>query len=95
VSNLFRILSFKNEREEKVLSSSTDPSTCTTAISASLKYSGKHLLKVEWEKLVRERGAGSREQGFHLQFFWNFDDHGKADLLPWIINVWTFIKYWR
>jgi hypothetical protein len=49
----------------------------------------------EREKLVRERGAGSGEQGFHLQFFWNFDDHGEADLLPWIINVWTFIKYWR
>jgi hypothetical protein len=54
------------------------------------------------EKLVREQGAGSGEwgvgsgeQGFHLQFFWNFDDHGEADLLPWIINVWTFIKYWR
>jgi hypothetical protein len=47
------------------------------------------------EKLVRERGAGSGEQGFHLQFFWNFDDHGEADLLLWLINVWTFIKYWR
>jgi hypothetical protein len=47
------------------------------------------------EKLVRERGAGSGEQGFHLQIVWNFDDHGEADLLPWIINVWTFIKYWR
>jgi hypothetical protein len=54
------------------------------------------------EKLVRERGAGSGErgagsgeQGFHLQFFWNFDDHGEVDLLSWIINVWTFIKYWR
>jgi hypothetical protein len=42
-----------------------------------------------------ERGAGSGEQGFHLQFFWNFDDHGEADLLPWIINVWNFIKYCR
>jgi hypothetical protein len=39
------------------------------------------------EKLVRERGAGSGEQGFHLQIVWNFDDHGEADLLPWIINV--------
>jgi hypothetical protein len=47
------------------------------------------------EKLVREQGAGSGEQGFHLQIFWNFDDHSEADLLPWIINVWTFIKYWR
>jgi hypothetical protein len=53
---------------------------------------------MDWEKLVRERGAGSRErgagsgeQGFHLQFFWNFDDHGEADLLPWTINVWIFI----
>jgi hypothetical protein len=44
------------------------------------------------EKLVRERGAGSGEQGFHLQFFWNFQLHGEADLLPWIINVYTFIK---
>jgi hypothetical protein len=44
------------------------------------------------EKLVREQGTGSKEQGFHLQIFWNFDDHGEADLLPWIINVWTFIK---
>jgi hypothetical protein len=47
------------------------------------------------EKLVREQGAGSREQGFHLQIFWNFDNHGEADLSPWIINVWTFIKYWK
>jgi hypothetical protein len=47
------------------------------------------------EKLVRERGARSGEQGFHLHFFWNFDDHGEEDLLPWIINVWTFINYWR
>jgi hypothetical protein len=39
------------------------------------------------EKLVREGGAGSGEQGFHLQIVWNFDDHGEADLLPWIINV--------
>jgi hypothetical protein len=39
--------------------------------------------------------AGSGEQGFHLQIIWNSGDHGKADLLPWIINVWTFIKYWR
>jgi hypothetical protein len=47
------------------------------------------------EKLVREQGAGSGEQGFHLQMIRNSGDHGKADLLPWIINVWTFIKYWR
>jgi hypothetical protein len=44
------------------------------------------------EKLVRERGAGSRD---FISNFWNFDDHGEADVLPWIINVWTFIKYWR
>jgi hypothetical protein len=53
------------------------------------------LVQIHWKKLVRERGAGSGEQGFHLQIFWNFDDHGEADLLPWIINVWNFIKYWR
>jgi hypothetical protein len=43
------------------------------------------------EKLLREQGAGSGEQGFHLQIFWNFDNHGEANLLPWIINVWTFV----
>jgi hypothetical protein len=53
------------------------------------------VLTSSWEKLVHERGAGSGEQGFHLLFFRNFDDHGEEDLLPWIINVWTFIKYWR
>jgi hypothetical protein len=50
-----------------------------------------------WEKLVRERGVGSGEWGAGIStpIVWNFDDHGEADLLPWIINVWTFIKYWR
>ena len=31
--------------------------------------------------------AESREQGFHFQIFWNYDDHGKADQVLWIINV--------
>jgi hypothetical protein len=48
---------------------------------------------MDGEKLVRERGAGSRERGAGISspIFWNFDDHGEADLLPWTINVWIFI----
>jgi hypothetical protein len=71
------------------------PAIASTRNIRNFKASTVNLSADDWEKLVHERGAGSGEQGFHLQIFWNFDDHGEADLLLWIINVWTFIKYWR
>jgi hypothetical protein len=60
-------------------------------------FSSPPVFTLVGEKLVREQRAGSGERGIGISSpnFWNFDDHGKADLLPWIINVWTFIKYWR
>jgi hypothetical protein len=37
-----------------------------------------------------ERGAGSRERGFLILIFKNSDNHGKGDLLPWIMKLWIF-----
>jgi hypothetical protein len=40
--------------------------------------------------LLCECGAGSREQGFLILIFKNSDNHGKGDLLPWIMKLWIF-----
>jgi hypothetical protein len=39
-------------------------------------------------KLPREPGAGSGERGFIILRFKFFDNHGKGDLLPWIVKLW-------
>jgi hypothetical protein len=55
-----------------------------------------------WEKLVGERGTGSRKRGagnrnveigergfFNLIFFISYY-HSQGDLLPWVIKMWTY-----
>jgi hypothetical protein len=39
-------------------------------------------------KLLYERGAGSGKRGFLIIISQNFDNHGKGDLLLWIMNLW-------
>jgi hypothetical protein len=47
------------------------------------------------EKLLCKCGVGSEERGFLILIFWNFDNHGKGDLLPWIMNIWILLNSWR
>jgi hypothetical protein len=50
---------------------------------------------LHWGKLVRERGAGSRdlesgERGFLILIFFISYYRSQGDLLPWVIKLWTY-----
>jgi hypothetical protein len=41
-------------------------------------------------KLLRELGVGSGERGILILILKNSDNHGKGDLLLWIMKLWIF-----
>jgi hypothetical protein len=53
------------------------------------------ILQHVWEKLIRKRGAGSRdlesgERGFLILIILISYYRGQGDLLTWIIKLWTY-----
>jgi hypothetical protein len=65
-------------------------------INTNIPPKVKEKVIIDGQKIVNapvpttqfKRGMGSGERGFLILIFQNFDNHGKGDLLPWIMNLW-------